>query len=149
MALTKYSVRRPSPSLWSDLESNRLSRIFDDAFFAPVRSSGWSPAISVTENAESLDLTAELPGLSEDDVSIEVENNVLTISGEKSETRSSEDEELKYHVVERSYGSFRRAFTLPRTVDASKISARFDSGILHVTLPKAPESKGRRIEIQK
>lgn len=147
MALTKYTVRRPSLTPWPELETNRLSRLFDDNFFAPIRNTGWTPAVSVTENADGLSLTAELPGLSQDDVTIEIENNVLTISGEKSETRASEDEELKYHVVERSYGSFRRAFTLPRTVDAEKISASFDNGVLHVTLPKAPESKSRRIEI--
>lgn len=147
MALTKYTLRRPGIAAWPELESNRLSRLFDDAFFTPVRAGGWTPAISVVENADALELTAELPGLKEEDVSIELEHNRLTISGEKSDVRSEEDGERKVHVYERSYGSFKRSFTLPRTIDSDAISARYENGVLSITLPKAAESKGRRIEI--
>ena len=149
MAITKYSVRRPTFSPWGELDVPRLSRFFDDSFFSPVRSGSWLPAVSVSESNEELLLTAELPGLSENDISIELENNVLTLSGEKSEERKEEDEERQYHVVERSYGSFTRSFTLPRTVDASAIVATFDNGVLSVKLPKAQEAKGRKIEITK
>ncbi|MEM7414388.1 MAG: Hsp20/alpha crystallin family protein [Gemmatimonadota bacterium] len=147
MALTKYTLRRPGLTAWPELESNRLSRLFDDAFFTPVRSGGWSPAISVVEGADALELSAELPGLKEEDVNIELEHNRLTISGEKTEARSEDDEGRKVHVFERSYGSFKRSFTLPRTIDSDAISARYENGVLHITLPKAAESKGRRIEI--
>lgn len=151
MAITKYSMRRPAPSLWADLESNRLARMFDDTFFNGGASTAWAPAVSISETADELRLTAELPGLSLDDINLEVENNILTMSGEKvredSRAEGEEGSEVRFHVVERSYGSFKRAFTLPRSVDSSNISARFENGVLEVTLPKSMEAKGRTIEI--
>jgi HSP20 family protein len=104
--------------------------------------------VSVAETGDELIFTAELPGLSENDVSIDIENDVLTISGEKTEERT-EGEERNYHVWERSYGSFRRSFTLPRAVNTADASAEFENGVLEIRLPKAAESKGRRIEIGK
>lgn len=100
------------------------------------------------ETRDELVLTAELPGLREADVDIEPENSVLTIQGRKEETREEGQEEQRSHLWERSYGSFQRSFTLPRTVLADKISATFQDGVLHVRVPKAPESKGRKIEIR-
>src|SRR5210317_2111692 len=119
MAITKYSVRRPAYRSWNDFDdmSNRLARLFDDSAFLPSREGRWIPAVSVSEAKDELLLTAELPGLTEDDITVELENNVLTVSGEKNEVREEDDEERKYHVYERSYGSFSRSFTLPRTVD--------------------------------
>ena len=152
MAITKYSARRPIYRTWSDFDdvSNRLARLFDDSMFAaPDREGRWMPAVSVSETKDELLLTAELPGLGEDDLSIELENNVLTIAGVKNEVREEEDEDRKYHVFERSYGSFTRSFTLPPTVDGAGIVATFDNGVLTVTLPKVAEAKGRKIEIQK
>jgi HSP20 family protein len=152
MAITKYTLRNPNLSTWRDLEevSNRLTRFFGEGPFATdTRAGAWTPAVGVTETKDELVLTAELPGMSEDDITIELENNVLTISGEKNEERTEGDEERRYHVWERSYGSFQRSFTLPRTVKADAISAHFDQGVLTVTLPKAPEAKGRKIEISK
>lgn len=151
MAITKYSVRRPTYSNWSDLEdvSNRLSRFFDDSFLSSMREGRWMPPVTVSETADELLMTAELPGMSEDDISIDLENNVLSISGQKQEVREEGDEERRYHVYERSFGAFNRSFTLPRTVDANAIEARYDNGILTVRLPKAAEAKGRKIEISK
>ena len=88
-----------------------------------------------------------MPGLSREDLSIEVENNVLTISGEKTEQVTEGEEERRYHVWERSYGSFRRSFSLPQTISGDDIAATFENGVLTVLLPKAPEAKGRTIEI--
>ncbi|HSM61238.1 MAG TPA: Hsp20/alpha crystallin family protein, partial [Longimicrobiales bacterium] len=93
-------------------------------------------------------LTAELPGMSENDISIEMENNVLTISGEKLEQRTEGDEERRYHLWERRYGTFQRSFTLPRTVKADEIRASFEKGVLRVHMPKMEEAKGRKIAIQ-
>ncbi len=152
MAITKYSVRRPSYRNWADMEDvqNRLSRFFDDTFLPfQGREGSWMPAVTVSETKEALLLTAELPGLVEDDISIELENNVLTIAGEKVETREETDEERKFHVYERGFGAFSRSFTLPRTVDGQNIVATFDNGVLSVRLPKVAEAKGRRIEISK
>lgn len=151
MAITKYSLRRPTYSNWSDLEDvqNRLSRFFDDSFLGSMREGRWMPPVSVSETSDELLLTAELPGMSEDDISIDLENNVLTISGTKQEIREEGDEERRYHVYERSFGAFNRSFTLPRTVDPSDIQARYDNGVLTVKLPKVAEAKGRKIEINK
>ena len=149
MAITKYTLRNPVYAPWRDLEdvSNRLSRFFDQPESNTDRS--WTPSVNVSEAKEELLLTAELPGLGEGDVTLELENNVLTISGEKVEQRTEGDEERRYHVWERRYGSFKRAFTLPRTVASDDITASFHNGVLTVRLPKAPEAKGRKIEISK
>ena len=152
MAITKYSLRSPRYRTWRDFEdmSNRLSRFFDDAQSVPGQNAGlWSPAVNVKESKEGLVLTAELPGLTADHVAIELENNVLTISGEKTEIVQEGAEDTRFHVSERSFGVFRRSFTLPRTVKGEDITAAFENGVLTVKLPKAPEAKGRTIEIAK
>jgi HSP20 family protein len=151
MAITKYSLRRPAFAPWNDLDTvqNRLARMFDEPAFPSIQEGRWMPAVSVSETADELLLTAELPGLEEDDISIELENNVLTVSGEKVATHSEDDEDRNYHVFERSFGSFSRSFTLPRTVDGEKILATFDKGVLSIKLPKVAEAKGRKISITK
>lgn len=152
MAITKYSLRRPTYSNWGDLDevSNRLSRFFDDSLLNFPRESGrWMPPVAVSETADELQLTAELPGMTEDDISIDLENNVLSISGQKNEVREEGDEERRYHVYERHFGTFNRSFTLPRTVDPNDITATFENGILTVRMPKVAEAKGRKIEISK
>lgn len=145
MAITRYS---PSRNPWRELDqlSNRLSRVFSDEFPVPAADGDWLPAVNVEETQEELVLTAELPGLKREDIEIELENNVLTIRGERQEERT-EGEERRYHLWERRYGSFQRSFTLPRTVDGKQISAAYDDGLLRVRMPKAPEARGRRIEI--
>ncbi|MDA0312723.1 MAG: Hsp20/alpha crystallin family protein [Gemmatimonadetes bacterium] len=150
MAITKYTLRNPAYSTWRDLEevSNRLSRFFDDAP-AQDRAGAWAPLVNVSETKEGLVLTAEIPGMPEDGISIELENNVLTISGEKIEERKEGDDERRCHLWERRYGTFSRSFTLPRTIKSEDITAGFEYGILTVHLPKAPEAKGRKIEIAK
>ena len=146
MAIIRYPFRSPTYSTWRDFDdvTNRLARLFEDR-----RGNGgiWAPAVSVAETADELIFTAELPGLSEENVSIEIENDVLTISGEKTEERNEGEGERNYHVWERSYGSFRRSFTLPRAVSSAEANASFENGVLEVRLPKAPEAKGRKIEI--
>jgi HSP20 family protein len=148
MPITKYNFRRPILSPWRDLEAvqNRLAGVFDD----PSRSRrGWTPSVNVSETKDGLEFTAELPGLSEDSLSIELEDNVLTISGEKTEQVTEGDEERRYHVSERHYGSFRRTFSLSRAINGDDITATFDNGVLTIRLPKAAEAKGRTIKIAK
>ena len=149
MAIMRYSPPTPTYSVWRDIDavSNRLSRLFDEA--PSKRGATWSPTVSVSETKEELILTAELPGLAEEEIHLELENDVITISGEKIEERTEDDEERRYHLWERSYGSFRRSFTLPRAVSGSEVSAVFDNGVLTVRLPKVAEAKGRTIEISK
>ncbi len=153
MAITRYSVRNPGFAPWRDLEevSNRLARLFDEGSGLSTGTNGgsWIPAVNVAETADELTLTAEIPGMREDDISIEMENNVLTISGEKAEQRTEGDEERRYHLWERRYGSFQRSFTLPRTVQPDDIRATYESGVLTVHLPKAAEAKGRKIQVER
>lgn len=151
MAITRYTLRN-ALSPWRELEeaSSRLSRFFDDVpFGGPSEGAAWIPAVNVSESKDELVLTAELPGMKEDQISIEMENGVLSISGEKNEERTEGDEERRYHVWERRYGTFQRAFTLPRTVKADEIRAHYEHGVLEIHLPKVAEAKGRKISIEK
>jgi HSP20 family protein len=129
--------------------TNRLRRLFDtpfdmDMFPQPV---GWVPAMEVTEAADELLVTAELPGLKKDDVDLSLDGSMLTLRGEKKEERTEDDRERKVHVYERSYGTFTRSFMLPREIDAEKIRADFTDGVLKLHLPKTDKAKGRKIEI--
>ena len=144
MAITRWTNRNP----WREFDAltHRLG-LFDDNFPTPSRAGGWLPAVNVEENADELVLTAELPGLTEEHVEVEVENNILTLRGEKEEERTEGEPGAKVHLWERNYGSFQRSFTLPRTVRADQISADFEHGVLTVRMPKAPEAKSRRISI--
>ena len=156
MALVRYAPRSAFAS-WPDLDlfSNRLSRVFGNTRDDTAPAGNWIPAVNVEEADDELLLTAELPGMREEDVTVNIENNILTIRGEKRETYTAGgeaegeegDAEHNYHVSERRYGSFHRSFTLPRSVQPDAIEAEFDSGILTVRLPKAPEAKSRTIEI--
>lgn len=141
--------RRNVPSLWDEIASSRsqMDRVFSDLFGRleqPV--SGWYPAVDVRETDETFVITAELPGLDPNDVDVSVEDGTLLISGEK-KTERTESEDT-FHLSERTYGRFERSFTLPRSVDANKVEADFRDGVLHITLPKAAESKPRRIEVK-
>ncbi len=120
-------------------------RMFNDS---PGSAMLWAPSVEVTDTAEALVLTAELPGLSEDDITLTLEQNLLTIAGEKKSEREVKKDDERYLLTERYYGSFQRAFTLPSTVDADHIKAEFDKGVLTVTLPKTPQAKGRVIAVQ-
>ena len=151
MAITRYTLR-PNVSPWRDLEevSNRLARLFDESPLSTGTNGGtWVPPVNVEETKDELVLTAELPGMSQENISIEMENNVLTISGEKSEERTEGDEERRYHLWERRYGTFQRSFTLPRTVKGDDIRATFDKGVLRMHMPKVAEAKTRKIAIDK
>ena len=150
MALVRYTPKSTFGS-WPELDlfSNRLSRVFGNGWDTPKPNGAWIPAVNVEEAADELLLTAELPGMREEDVNVDIENNILTIRGEKREAHEEVEEGHRYHVWERRYGSFRRAFTLPSSVQADAIHADFDAGILTVRMPKAPEAKSRAIEIAK
>jgi HSP20 family protein len=107
--------------------------------------SAWTPAVDIFDAADAIVLKAELPGLSPDDIDIEVDDNVLTLKGER---RFEEKvEEGRYYRVERAYGSFQRSVTLPQGVKADEITATFDSGVLTVRVPKAAEVKPRKIAV--
>jgi HSP20 family protein len=123
---------------------NRLLSSFFEPASGPVMRR-WSPAMDVVETEDNYVLRADLHGVSEGDVKIELDENVLTISGE----RKSAHKETKegYYRVERAYGSFSRMLTLPEGVDADGISANFDRGVLEVKIPKPEQRKPRKVEI--
>jgi HSP20 family protein len=105
----------------------------------------WAPAVDIFEKGDDLVIRAEIPGVDKDDVDITVRNNSLTLRGERK--REQEINEDNSYRLERSYGNFVRSFTLPRTVDSTRISARYDNGVLDIVLPKAEEAKPKKIEI--
>lgn len=139
-------------SLWNDAFSARreMDQLMDRLFGAAGQQTltAWSPAVDVYETADEIRVTAELPGLTESDVNVTVQNGVLTISGEKKEEREEGKEGESHHLYERRYGHFERSFTLPRSVIADDVKARFADGVLSVTLPKSAEAKPRRVQIQ-
>ena len=129
---------------------NEMNRIFNSFFDTPTPANGttfrrWIPAMDLVENENAFVLKADLPGLSESDVNIELDNNVLTISGERKSEH--EDREAGYYRVERSYGSFRRSLTLPEGVEAEAVKATFENGVLQVTVPKPAQPQPRRVQI--
>ena len=103
--------------------------------------------MDVEERENEFVVSLDIPGVDKKDVKVTIENNLLTIRGERKVERT-EEEEGRYHCSERSYGSFQRSFSLPRTVDSSRINAKHTDGVLTITLPKAEEAKEREIEIQ-
>ena len=105
-----------------------------------------TPTLDVKENEKEIVVKADLPGMDEKDINLTVHNGVLSLRGEKKSEHT--DERDNYHVMERSYGSFQRSIRLPDTVDEDKAEARFDKGVLTITLPKRPESVSAQKKIQ-
>ena len=125
-----------------------IDRLFEDTFgHDAARVAGWTPAVDVREDNREIALEVELPGIKPSEVEVTAENGVLTIRGEKQST-TREENEGRYHVVERSYGSFSRSFQLPQGVDETRIEAEFLDGLLIVHVPKAALPQPRRIEIR-
>ena len=145
MNLVTYDPFRELRSLQQDV--NRLfSSSFDRNQGPGTMSGAWNPSVDIFENKDSIVLEAELPGMSPDDVNISIENNVLTLHGERKFEKKDEGD--NFHRVERSYGAFTRSFTLPPTVSSENVEAVFENGMLHLTLAKREEAKPRRIEIK-
>ena len=146
MSIVKYDPFRELRSLQDDV--NRLfvtafPRNFDNEQMAR---GAWNPSVDISENDHAIVLEAELPGMKPENVELLIENNVITLRGER--RVESKEEKENYHRVERSYGSFTRSFTLPRTVTGEDAQAEFRDGVLRVTLPKREEAKARKIEIK-
>jgi HSP20 family protein len=141
--------RVPSPVGSDDLFSSVMRRLFNEPYMAPsLPASGWVPAMEVSESTDAMILTAELPGIEEKHLKITIENNVLTIAGEKEQAINDAPPAKNFYLAERFYGAFQRSLSLPRTVDVEHVKAEFEHGILTITLPKLPQAKGRVIEVQ-
>jgi HSP20 family protein len=145
MSIVRYDPFRDLRTLQEEVNrlfSTNLTRGFGEE---GIGRGAWNPSVDIYENKEHIVLEAELPGMNRDDFELSVENNVITLRGERQfEKRDDSD---NYHRVERSYGSFTRSFTLPQTVSADGATAEYRNGVLRVTLPKREETKARRIQI--
>jgi HSP20 family protein len=131
----------------------RMNRLFDESFRGVSRGGAeedwaqgaWSPAVDIYEKDGTIVLKAELPGIEPKDVDVRVENNILTLKGER--RFEAEVQQESYQRVERAYGAFSRSFTLPTVVDTDNIKAEFKDGVLRMSLPKKEEAKPKQISI--
>lgn len=152
--LTRWEPLKGHWNPWKDLEEleKRLSTIWGRP---PVKSEGekeamtvaeWSPLVDISEDEKEYLVKAELPEVKKEDVKLTVQDNVLSITGERKYEK--EEKGRKYHRVERAYGSFMRSFTLPEDADATKVAADYKDGVLRVHLPKSEKAKPKSIEVK-
>jgi HSP20 family protein len=145
MSIVRYDPFRDLRSLQEEVNrlfSTNLTRAFGEE---DIGRGAWSPSVDIFENKDQIVLEAELPGMSREDFDLSIENNVITLRGER--RFEKKDDSDNYHRVERSYGSFTRSFTLPQTVSVEGATAEYRNGVLRVSLPKREETKARRIEV--
>ena len=144
MALIRRDPWMTIPTL-----QNEINRLFDGMLPATEREEtsffNWQPSVDTIEKDNAIEIRAELPGVKKDDISIDVRNNVLTLSGERNYDENVNEE--NFYRRERFYGKFQRAFTLPDNVDADNIDAHFDEGILKITVPKTEERQKKQITV--
>jgi len=129
---------------------DRINRVFRDSYSGAgqdesLSKSSFAPAVDVYEDEHKVALKIEVPGIDENDIDVRVENNTLTVHGERKIEK--EEKEENYRRVERQYGSFTRTFTLPTTVDTENVSANYDKGVLKISLPKKAEAKPKQIKV--
>lgn len=128
----------------------RINRIFDDFFGGGYDTdryvTGWSPLVDIKEENNAFVLHAEIPGVRKDGITLTVNNNTLTIRGEKKQ--ESESKNANFYRIERSFGAFERSFTLPQSIASEKIEAAFENGVLTITLPKSEAAKPKEIPVR-
>ena len=129
---------------------NRMNRLFRESYSpeAPeeaLTTTGFAPLVDIYEDEHNITLKIEVPGIDEKDIDVHIENNTLTVHGERKIEK--EEKEENFRRVERQYGSFTRSFTLPTTVDPEKVSANYDKGILKISLAKKAEAKPKQIKV--
>ena len=144
MTITRWIPRHPSIEFDEDL--NRLWSQFHHDSREDVSQVNFLPPVDIEEQEKVYHVAVELPGVKKSNVKVNIEDNVLTVSGEKNSSDKVKDE--NYHRVERSYGKFRRCFRLPELVDQNKIAAEFKDGILNIDIPKLEEALPKEIEIK-
>jgi HSP20 family protein len=152
MAIVKWDPLSCGPFRELSEMQDRMNRLFEDALVRTrVVKEGlgegvWTPPVDIYETTEDLVIKAELPGLSTEDVNVRVEDNVLTLKGERKQKEGVGRE--NYHLIERSYGHFRRSFVLPNNVDQQKVQAQFKDGILFIAIPKLKRIRPKKIAIE-
>jgi HSP20 family protein len=132
------------------LLQDRMNRLFDDAGRGwraeePAATTSWSPSVDIFETEGEIVVKAELPGMDRKDIALHLENNVLSLRGERRFVKETKEE--NYHRIERSYGNFSRSFSIPATVDEEKIRADYKDGVLKIILPKKDQAKPKQIKI--
>lgn len=144
MAIVRWRPLRDLYRLQEDMD-----RFIDDFFHGfpgrEVETGMWSPSVDICETEDAVIVTAEVPGMKKDDIKISIQDNVLMLKGEKHQEKEAKQE--NYHRLERVYGSFRRSFSLPASVDASKVKASYKDGVLRIELPKKEEARPKEIPI--
>ena len=147
MAVVRWDPTRELDSLQGE-----MNRLFSSFFDAPAKTKGgngatrrWIPSMDLVETQDQFVLKADLPGMSEGDVNVELENNVLTISGERK--TEQEEQQEGYYRLERATGAFARSLSLPEGIDADAVAADFDNGVLTVRIPKPAQVKPRKVKI--
>ena len=130
---------------------DRMNRLFQDSWSGSVRgednlmSTSFVPPVDIYEDEHDIRVKMEVPGIDQNDIDIRVENNTLTVKGERKFDKDEKEE--NFHRVERRYGSFVRSFTLPNTVDAENVQANYHNGVLYISLPKKAEAKPKQIKV--
>ena len=142
MAITRWDPFREVVSLQNRV--NSLFRNLNDEEH-PLTTASFVPAVDIYEDADKLTLKLEIPGINEKDLDVRVEDNTLTVKGERK--FEAEEKEENFHRIERAYGSFYRAFTLPSTVETENVQARYNAGVLKLELKKKPEAQPKQIKI--
>jgi HSP20 family protein len=137
-------LRRPNRTNPVSL-SNWLDDVFEDAF--NWTEGAFVPELNVYETDKMFEITVELPGMSKEDMEISVDDNVLTISGERKAHHQNEGNGRRYHRIESRFGKFTRSLPLPNVIDADKINATFENGVLAISIPKLKEKAGRKVKI--
>jgi len=144
------AVVRWDPFRDLNMLQDRMNRLFEDASRnwkgdEPAATTTWSPAVDIFETESEIVVKAEVPGMERKDITLNLENNVLTLRGERRFLKEAKEE--NYHRIERSYGGFSRAFSIPATVDEEKIRADYQDGVLKIVLPKKEQLRPKQIKI--
>ncbi len=153
MSIVRWSPARDLATFPSDVMNiqREINRMFNNFFRNEpeedsLATAAWNPALDIAEHDDAIVVKIELPGVAKDDVKIVLQDNILTVRGEKKQEKESKG--ANYHRVERSYGVFQRSFTLPSTVNGAKVDAAFKDGVLTITVPKSEEAKRKEIEVK-
>ncbi len=152
MAIVKWDPLACGPFRELSAMQARMDRLFKDVIARPraikeeLEEGAWTPPVDIYETAEDLVIKAELPGLSTEDVNVRVDNNVLTLKGERKRDAGVSKE--AYHLIERSYGHFRRSFVLPDNMAREQVRAKFKNGVLFIAIPKVKTKGPKKIAIE-